>query len=596
MDFDTELDGYKQGLRALKQMDFVDAASVVDRPGNAWIAEIVNRVKPGNGTFVALDSIDHFFLRTATPEESFRYFKPVEGMPPTEFNGAIVETLRAWLDETARTAKNGPQKRPAARVGDRFAGMDPYIRAAMEKWEVPGLAIAVVKDGETVLARGYGVCELGKDRQVTKDTPFPIASCAKSFLAASVGMLVEEGRLRWDDPVVKHLPGFELSDRYLTEHVTLRDLLCHRTGLQRCDMLCDRGDFGPAEILDRIKYIPPTAELRTKLTYSNAMYTALGELVKHVSGQPWEQFAAARIFRPLDMNSTTWTVTEVPPDQLALRHWRSDAGLVARPISGGIYSTVGDLTHWLKLQLSEGTYGNHRLLKPETVREMHALQLSVPVRSRPKGNIYAARFYGSGLGSFVQDYRGRKIVLHGGSWGAMVAMMPEERLGVVVLSNLDLESLPGLLMYDVFDAYVVGPEAAWNRDKWQATWLHNEPPGHAYRPRDEAKARLEETRTPGTRPSLSLEKYAGAFDSNLYGRLVMRHENGRLSVTFGEFTTELSHWQDESFYVRAPTRLTFDWLLTFGISSDGQVMNVTVKHVGWDKDEKDELFVRGKSP
>jgi CubicO group peptidase (beta-lactamase class C family) len=150
---------------------------------------------------------------------------------------------------------------------------------------------------------------------------------------------------------------------------------------------------------------------------------------------------------------------------------------------------------------------------------MHALQLSVPVRSRPKGNIYAARFYGSGLGSFVQDYRGRKIVLHGGSWGAMVAMMPEERLGVVVLSNLDLESLPGLLMYDVFDAYVVGPEAAWNRDKRQATWLDNEPPGHAYRPRDEAKARLEETRTPGTRPSLSLEKYAGLTPISTAGSL-----------------------------------------------------------------------------
>ena len=211
--------------------------------GNAWIAEIVNRAKPGNGTFVALDAIDHFFFRAATPEESYRYFKPAKGLPAREFNPDILEVLRRWLDEASGRVEKPPEDSPASRDGDRFSGMDTYIRAAMGKWEVPGLAIAVVKDGEVVLARGYGVCELGKDRRVTADTAFPLASCSKSFLAAAVGLLVEEGKLRWDDPVARHLPDFELSDRYLTEHVTLRDLLCHRTGLRRCDLLGDR--FGP---------------------------------------------------------------------------------------------------------------------------------------------------------------------------------------------------------------------------------------------------------------------------------------------------------------------------------------------------------------
>ncbi len=287
---------------------------------------------------------------------------------------------------------------------------------------------------------------------------------------------------------------------------------------------------------------------------------------------------------------------EVPTDQRAVRHWQSDTGIVARTMArdaAGIHSTVADMAQWLKLQLSEGTYGERRLLKPETVREMQSLQFSVPIKSLPRGNIYAAHFYGSGLGWFVQDYRGRKIVLHGGSWGAMVAMIPDENLGVVVLSNLDLESIPGLLIYDVFDAYLVGPEIAWDQDKWK-TWLRNEPPGYAYRPRDEAKARLEETRKIDSAPSLPPEKYAGTFDSKLYGPLIIRHEGGRLFVTFGEFTTELSHWQNDSFYVRSPTRITYDWLLTFGMSSDHQVSNVAVKHVGWDKDEKDQLFLRGK--
>jgi hypothetical protein len=250
------------------------------------------------------------------------------------------------------------------------------------------------------------------------------------------------------------------------------------------------------------------------------------------------------------------------------------------------------LAQWLKLQLAEGNFEGRRLFKPETIREMHALQFSVPIRSRPADNVYAAQFHGCGLGWFVQDYRGRKIVLHGGAWGAMVAMMPEERLGVVVLTNLDLESIAGMLMYDVFDAYLVGPELAWDQNKWAATWLANEPPGYAYRPRDEARSELDKRRIQNTTHSLPLAQYAGTYESPLYGRLIVDSDGGKLVMRIGEFTTEMRHWQKEAFYVRTPTRLTFDWLLTFGVSSAGRVNAVTVKHVGWDKDEKDHVFAR----
>lgn len=478
--------------------------------------------------------------------------------------------------------------------GDRFAGMDAYIGAALDKWQIPGLAIAIVKDGDTVLARGYGVCEIGKNGKVTADTAFHLASSGKPFLAAAVAMLVEEGKLRWNDPIAKHMPGFELADRYLTEHVTLRDLLCHRTGLRRADLLGDGAGFDAKEIVRRLKYLEPIAELRTEFIYNNHMYTVLGEVVTRVAGQPCEQFIAERILRPLEMETTAMAASTIPQGRLARRHWRSDEGIVARPVDAAMYSTVREMANWLKLQVAEGVYHDHRLLKPETVREMHALQFSIPVKTRPKNNIYAAQFLGCGLGWTVQDYRGRKVVSHGGAWGAMVAMMPEEKLGVVVLSNLDLEYLASLLMFDVFDAYLVGPDTAWSRDKWETTWLRDEPPGAAYRPRDEAKARLEKARKQDTKPSLPLAKYAGAFNSKLYGQLTVRHEDGRLSATFGPFTTELSHWQDESFYVRSPTRLTFDWLLTFASSKSGEMANVTVKHVGWDNDEKDHVFVRGQ--
>jgi CubicO group peptidase (beta-lactamase class C family) len=478
--------------------------------------------------------------------------------------------------------------------------MDEYVEEAMHKWNVPGLAIAVVKDGQVVLANGFGVCRIGQDRKVSAETVFDIASCAKSFVAASVGILVEDGKLHWDDPIRKHLPEFELADPYRTEHATIRDLLCHRTGVQRCDLLADRADFDAGQIISRLKFLPLAAEFRTKLIYSNPMYVVLSEVVTRASGKPWEQFATERIFRPLGMNST-WALAEgVPAHRFAPRHWRSDAGIVARdsPLragrrKGSSHSTVNDLARWVKLQLAEGRFEGHHVIDRETVRELQALQFSVPVKSRPRDNIYAAQLYGSGLGWFVQDYRGRKVVTHSGAWGAMVGMMPEEGLGVVVLSNLDLESLPGLFMYDVFDAYLVGAEFAWDTSKWEKTWLKNEPPGHAYRLRDEAKARLEKLRIASSLPAMPLEHYAGSYESKLYGPLVVRHDVSGLTVRCADFATPMSHWQGESFYVRSPTRLTFDWLITFQTDGD-MVESLLVKHIGWDKDEHDHLFVRQK--
>ena len=474
---------------------------------------------------------------------------------------------------------------------DRFAGMDEYIRSAMETWEVPGLSIAVVKDGETVLIRHFGVCERGTDRKVSAETRFPIASCSKSFLAAALGILVDEGRLNWDDPVAKHLPGFELSDPYLTQHATLRDLLCHRTGLQRCDLLGDH--FDTEEILRRLKLVPVVAPFRTKLTYSNPMYTVLGAVVEQKTGQSWTDFVQARICRPLGMASTATDLNRIPKAQLALRHWHSDDGLAARPPpTSGFYSNVSDLTLWLKLQLSEGRHAEQQLLETNTLREMHALQFAVPVKFRETGNIYAARFYGSGLGWFVQDYRGEKIVLHTGAWGSVVAMLPDKRLGVVVLSNLDLESLPALLMYDVFDAYLKGPEQTWNPDKWESVWMKHEPPGTAYLPRDRARSALEKTRSSDRPPALPLLAYAGTFESELYGQLKIRLEEQQLLIDYAGHSTAVSHWEADSFYVRAPTRLTFDWLLTFQKDKNGGIESVIMKHVGWDSFERDQIFVR----
>jgi CubicO group peptidase (beta-lactamase class C family) len=482
-----------------------------------------------------------------------------------------------------------------ASADDRFAGVDPYVAAAMRRWEVPGVALAVVKDGEVVLARGYGLCELGTNRKVTPDTAFDIASCAKTFTAASLALLIDDGKLQWDDPVVKHLPEFQLADTYLTSHITIRDLLSHRTGLPRGDELFSSPpNLTPQEILRRINLLKPQAELRTKYIYSNAMYFVADQVLERASGQSWDRFIRQRIFKPLGMEATTFSVNDVQRDRLAVRHWRSDDGIVPRPLTAsfGIHTTVLDMAKFLQMQLAEGEYAGQRIISQARVRDMQALQFSIPMVARPKNHIYAAQFYGSGLGWAVLDYRGHKILRHGGAWGAAGALVPDKNLCVVVLSNIDLEGMADMLTFDLLDAYLAGPEVAWDQAKWESTWLKYEEPGKAYRPRDEAKARLEKSRIAGTIPSLRLEQYAATYRSQLYGDLIITHNSGQLLAEFAGFTTPLSHWHHDAFYVRSPTRITYDWLLTFAPSAENQPASVTVKHVGWDKDEPDQVFLR----
>src|SRR5688572_10541182 len=258
-----------------------------------------------------------------------------------------------------------------AQAQDPFDGLDRYLREALPQWQVPGLAIAVVKDSEVVLARGYGVRHLGRDEPVTADTVFSIASCTKSFTAACIALLVEQGKLRWDDPVRQHLPGFRVADPYVTEHVTIRDLLCHRTGLVRGDLVGMSGGFTHTEILNQVQFLPQAAPFRSKMTYNNLMFTVLGEIVQKKSGLSWQEFVAKRLFMPLEMKSTTTDRETIAADRLVTRHRLYDGELapIRTPQSdkmapaGAIHSTVRDMARWITFQLSEGELNGQPLLK-----------------------------------------------------------------------------------------------------------------------------------------------------------------------------------------------------------------------------------------
>jgi CubicO group peptidase (beta-lactamase class C family) len=478
-----------------------------------------------------------------------------------------------------------------AMAGEIPPGLDAYVEAARTKWQVPALSIAVVKDGQTVLVRGYGLRDQRESEPVDGRTVFRLASISKTFTAATAGLLVDEGKLAWDDPIKRHIPAFELREPYLTEHVSLRDCLSHRVGLETGDIVVRRGDLTREEILSRLKFLQPYSPFRGKYKYSNLMYVAAGEAVARVSGESWEEFVTRRLLTPLEMRDTTPNFAGLRSNNLATAYRLHDGKLQAvttAPIidavapAGSMHSSAEDMAKWLKLWLAEGQAGGQRFLGRDTVREMLAMHSASPVTRGDGSNIYAAKFYGWGLGWSVLDYRGRKIHTHAGGSGTFIGFMPEEGIGVVVLTNLEFTNLGGMLMYDVFDAYLLGPEHAWSREKWPQWLAADEPPEITG---DKARAKLDTSRKPGTKPSVPPEKLAGAYRSELYGDIEVLHADGKLQLKLGvNPAVDLTHWQDDAFISPSPEADApwFDWLLKFRIT-DGQCSALDIERVGWDE-------------
>lgn len=489
-----------------------------------------------------------------------------------------------------------------ATAEDRFIGVDQYIAEAMEMWQVPGLAIAVMKDGETVLSRAYGVRTVGaQNAPVTIDTRFSIASCTKSYTACAIAILVDEGRLNWDDTVKSHLPGFKVADPYVTEHVTIRDLLCHRTNLVAGELLLMRGDVSNEVMLSRLQYLQQANPFRGGFAYNNLMYDVLGQIIETKTGRPWQAFVADRIFTPLELKATTVDRTSIPEDLVATRHRIYDSGIESlhgqehdthTSAAGAIYSTVGDMSQWLQFHLNEGQVGDRQLVSKNVLREMCAVQQSIPVRWRPNSDVYDPRFTGYGLGWFIRDYRGRKVVQHGGAWGAEMAILPEEDLSIVVLTNRDWNGLTWMLIFDVIDSYLDDPERAWRKGtKWDK-WLPLGGPAAQGKARAEQLAKAAESRKEGTLPSVPLTSFTGAYNMPFYGDLQVTVVDNQLHADFGQYHVAFEHWDDNRFYARGAIVPLFDWLVSFDVADDGAVRGLEITHIGWA--DPDERFVFSK--
>ncbi len=461
----------------------------------------------------------------------------------------VAPAARAWQDVIhldRSTAKSKPRHDP-------LEGLDGTIEAAMKDWGIPGLAIGIVKDDRLVYARGFGVRELGKPEKVTEKTFFAMASQSKAFTATALGLLVSEGKLKWDDPAIKHLPWFQMYDPYATRELTVRDMLCHRCGLGtwQGDLIWYGSDLSRAEVLGRVKFLEPEFSFRGRFGYCNLMFAAAGEIIPAIAGVTWEEFLRRRFFEPMGMSRTNTDVRAMERlDDVARPHTLVKGKIVpiayritpATAPAGAINSCVKDWAQWIRLQLNHGTLDGKRIVPSAIIDETRTPQTFMG--TRVEGD--KLRFSAYGLGWGLREYEGRLLIAHGGGLDGMLSqsiIVPEEKLGVVVLSNYDEQEFYSALPLHVIDAYLnVKPEDRSGR-------LLKARKERERRARDEEE---KEKPRAGTHPSLEPSSYAGVYRHPAMGRATILLTDGKLSIQVEHnpgLAGDLKHWQYDAFRV-----------------------------------------------
>jgi CubicO group peptidase (beta-lactamase class C family) len=494
-----------------------------------------------------------------------------------------------------------------------LAGFDGYVAKALQESAVPGVAVAVLKNDSAIVLRGYGVRQRGRPEPVTRETLFEIGSTTKAFSAALIAMLVDDGRLGWDDPVTRHLPWFALKDPWTTREATLRDLLSHRVGVTGVHLAYMKSSR--EGVIRAARHLDPVIPFRSRYEYSNLMYSAAGHVAEVLTGKPWEALLRERLLEPLGMRSTTtdltrfWDSTQFthcfycplprravaladarPGHDLAMPHlmmgdtvavipWQSYDNAVS---VGSLVSNVTDLANWVRLQLGNGVFGGRRLVSELAIAEMRTPQ-SLISPTGPIAHLAAlepsTHFWAYGLGWRMNDYRGRKLLWHtGGIIGflAYVGLVPEERLGIVVLSNGDLgyEMLPQALAYWVLDRFIGAPERDWSAEL--AAAMRKEL-ADARR----AEQALLDARVSGTRPTLPLGAYAGAYTSAVYGDAIVAQVGDRLTFRIADGAEgQLAHWHYDRFRLHLDATRPGPYFAAFRLGPGGAIAGLTIDVLG----------------
>lgn len=475
------------------------------------------------------------------------------------------------------------------------ADLNAWVARSMKEFDVPGIAVAIVKDGKVVVARGYGVRKLGDPKPVDEHTLFGIASNSKAFTTAALAMLVDEGKLAWDDPVTKYLPQFHVYDPYVTRELTVRDLVSHRSGLGlgAGDLLFwPDTDVTRDQVLAATRYIRPASSLRSKYAYNNLMFVVAGQLIPAVTGKSWDDFVRERIFKPLDMSTTRITsVGFRPGDNFAVPHsrgWRLEGELT--PISmtrddtwaaaAGIKSNVADLSKWVIAQLDRGKLEDgRRLWSEKQANELWSATTVIKVSEPPAPlKDTKANFAAYGLGWSLRDYHGHKIVSHGGALTGMVStvlMVPDQKLGVVVLTNQEESGAFSAIVYHILDSYLQLPPTDWIAAYDQVR--KNQMAKTTAKEQAFAAACMRDTH-----PSLELAKYAGEYEDAWYGKALIEQQNGKLVLRMSRtpsMVADLEHWQYDTFKATFRDKTIPDAFVTFELKYDASIIEMKMTPV-----------------
>ncbi|MBL8208664.1 MAG: serine hydrolase, partial [Blastocatellia bacterium] len=407
-------------------------------------------------------------------------------------------------------------------------GFDSVVEQVMKEWKVPGIAVAIVKDGKIVYAQGYGYRDVKRQLKVTPDTLFAIGSCSKAFTAAALGMLVDEKKLEWDKPARTYLPELMLHDEYATSHIRPRDLVSHQSGLPRHDLIWYGSPLTRKELFARLRYLEPSAPLHAKYQYNNLMFMTAGVLLERLAGQTWESFVQQRIFAPLGMKNSNFSVAAMQQAaDYSLPYGEEKGEVKAIPFrnidevgpAGSINSSVNEMTNWLLLQMSQGKVGDKQIISERSLLETQTPQIVAGGDLKYDETFYTS--YAMGWGVYV--YRGHHIIRHGGGidgFTSNVTVLPKDNLGIVVLTNSSSPA-SGLIANVAVDR-VLGLSDVPHVQRAKEAEAKGKEAAAKAKADDEAKRKKD------TKPTLVLSEYVGQFEHPAYQTLTITHDGEQL--------------------------------------------------------------------
>lgn len=501
--------------------------------------------------------------------------------------------LVPWSTLAAQARQSGR----GGRAADPQSGLDEYVNGVMREWHVPGLALGVIKDGQPVILKGYGLRDLESRAPVTPRTLMAIGSNSKSFTVVLLGMLVDSTKLDWDKPVRNYLADFQLYDAFATREMRPRDLVIHNSGLPRHDALWYGRSFTREQLYQRLRYLEPNASFRSRWQYQNLMFMTAGVLAERITGRSWDDLVRQRIFTPLGMTRSNTSVRDLPrSDDFALAYlWRdcpavratdggsetsqADCGLSKIPYrnidavgpAGSINSSVEEMLHYIQFHIDSGSYKGTQLLSKPNATQMQTPQMLVGGTEIWPDELGMAAY---GMALSVSTYRGRKLVQHGGGIDGFISQMswmPKERIGVVVLTNMSGNNpVPNIVTRNVFDR-----QLGLDQIDWVARTKEQEQEGNARREKQRAERAAE--RKANTTPSHPLAAFAGVYEHPGYGRLTVQTSGDGLEVSYDDFRVRLKHFHYDVFEIDDPGNMVpLSGRVTFLMDKKGDVDRVAV--------------------